>query len=292
MHGFKRVIIMTLAALALTQCNRQKHAKATDATAEKPTAVVQSPLQPISPAKPKRAPSSLDNSQAGDVLTIIIGPEVEIDFAWCPPGTFHASKGGEVTLSEGFFIAKTEVTQKQWEAVMKDNPSHFTGENMPVNSISWDDAQAFISKINNPSDGPPRLPDHWKMVLPTECQWEYAARAGNKQTADYYDKIIEETCWYGKNSGLMPHPVASKQPNAWGLYDTLGNVIEWCEDGYADTRPIGLDPFYKFGDKKVQRGGCYSEDKSHCKPGYRYNKQIQTSHGWNQGFRPAIVRKD
>jgi formylglycine-generating enzyme required for sulfatase activity len=121
-------------------------------------------------------------------------------------------------------MAKTEVTQVQWQAVMGENPSEFKGANRPVENVSWHDAQEFLTKVNaivGNSDG-------GKMALPTEGQWEYAARAG--ETGPYSGGTLDEVAWYQDNSKAQTHPVGEKKPNAWGLHDMHGNVCEWCSD--------------------------------------------------------------
>jgi len=144
----------------------------------------------------------------------------------------------QVTLTKSFYIQTTEVTQGQWRAVMGSNPSYFSscGDNCPVEQVSWDDAQAFIVKLNQKGEGTYRLP--------TEAEWEYAARAGS--TTAYsngnntytgcspVDPNLDKIGWYCGNSDGKNHPVAQKQPNTLGLYDMSGNVREWCQDWYGD----------------------------------------------------------
>jgi formylglycine-generating enzyme required for sulfatase activity len=125
-------------------------------------------------------------------------------------------------------MGKYEVTQAQWQSVMGNNPSSFKdcGGNCPVETVSWNDAQDFINKLNERNDG-------FKYRLPTEAEWEYACRAGTtgRNSAAELDNIA----WYADNSIGKPHIVGGKQPNAFGLYDMLGNVDEWCKDWYHDN---------------------------------------------------------
>jgi formylglycine-generating enzyme required for sulfatase activity len=128
-----------------------------------------------------------------------------------------------VTISQPFYLGKYPVTQAQWVAVMGSNPSYFTGSpNLPVKTVSWDDTQKFLHKLNE-------LEGHEDYRLPTEAQWGYACRAGTETPR--YRPEIEAITWHDANSNNHTHPVGQKLPNAWGLYDMLGNVREWCHDG-------------------------------------------------------------
>jgi len=160
---------------------------------------------------------------------------IGMEFMYIPEGSFQmGSTNGngdekpvhKVTISQGFFMGRTEVTQTQWQAVMGNNPSGFKDcGNCPVENVSWDDAQSFIAKLNAQNDG-------FKYRLPSEAEWEYAARSGT--TGDYAGNL-DSMAWYSANSGSKTHPVGTKQANAWGLYDMHGNVWEWCQDWYSDS---------------------------------------------------------
>ncbi|HJZ79738.1 MAG TPA: formylglycine-generating enzyme family protein [Pyrinomonadaceae bacterium] len=132
----------------------------------------------------------------------------------------------QVTINYSFFIGKYEVTQAQWQAVMGNNPSYFKDCGIcPVDQVSWNDAKRFIQRLNEMSDG-------YTYRLPTEAEWEYACRAGT--TGDYAGDL-KAMAWHSADPGDRSHAVGQKQPNAWGLYDMLGNVWEWCEDWYHET---------------------------------------------------------
>ena len=159
-----------------------------------------------------------------------------------------------VTLSS-FYICKYEVTQALWKAVMGSNPSSFKGDNLPVETVSWDDCQTFIRKLNAMTGK--------NFRLPTEAEWEFAARGGNNSRGYKYagSNNIETVAWYDDNSGSKTHVVGTKSPNELGIYDMSGNVLEWCQDwkgsysSASQTNPTGASS----GSYRVLRGGgwCY-----------------------------------
>jgi formylglycine-generating enzyme required for sulfatase activity len=190
----------------------------------------------------------------------------------------------EVTLSQPFWLAKTEVTQAQWEAVMGSHPSEFKGPNLPVENVSWEDAQAFIAKLNEKQI----FPQGWKFALPTEAQWEYACRAGEK--GPYSGGNLDEVGWYDGNSGSQTHEVAKKKPNALGLYEMHGNVYEWCSDWYEDTLKGGIDPVGPPSSvDRVVRGGSWDSGASFCRAAYRRRHSHPGFRLNLMGFRPALV---
>ena len=172
-----------------------------------------------------------------------------------------------VLLSQPFEIGKYEVTQAQWAAVMANNPSRFKGRELPVERVSWDDVQEFLQRLNQTDDG-------YFYRLPTEAEWEYAAREGTTSPAA---GRVKEMAFYGMNSGGRPQPVGRKQPNAWGLYDMYGNVAEWVSDLYDDefysispeVNPQGPSVASLFGRPygrklRVLRGGAYGTPLIEC----------------------------
>jgi formylglycine-generating enzyme required for sulfatase activity len=177
----------------------------------------------------------------------------------------------QVTLTRAFWLGRTEVTQAQWEAVIRNNPSGFKGADLPVEQVSWDDAMAFCRRLTERERAAGRLPDGYVYTLPTEAQWEYACRAGT--TGPYAgDGNLDDMGWYSQNSGNTTHPVGQKRPNAWGLYDMHGNVWEWCRDWYGNY-PGGLvrDPTGPAsGSYRVNRGGCWNYPATECHSASRY----------------------
>ena len=171
-----------------------------------------------------------------------------------------------VTLSS-YYIGETEVTQELWEAVMGSNPSYFKGSSNPVEKVSWNDCQTFIQKLNSLTGKTFRLP--------TEAEWEYAARGGNKSRGYQYSgsNTIGDVAWYTENSSRKTHPVKTKQPNELGIYDMSGNVYEWCQDGYgsysssSQTNPTGPSS----GSYRVLRGGSWGSRARYCRVAFRGN---------------------
>jgi formylglycine-generating enzyme required for sulfatase activity len=169
-----------------------------------------------------------------------------------------------VTLSS-YSIGETEVTQALWQAVMGSNPSYFSGSNKPVEEVSWDDCQDFIRKLNALTGE--------NFRLPTEAEWEYAARGGNKSRGYKYagSNNIDNVAWYSDNSGSQTHNVATKSPNELGLYDMSGNVWEWCQDWDTSYSSGASTP------DRVLRGGswylnalsCRVSNRSYDRPAYR-----------------------
>ena len=187
-----------------------------------------------------------------------------------------------VTLSS-YYIGETEVTQALWQAVMGNNPSEFKGDNLPVECVSWDDCQDFIRRLNCMTR------KHFR--LPTEAEWEYAARGGSRSQGYKYSgsNSIDKVAWY-KNSGSQIHAVATKAPNELGLYDMSGNVWEWCQDWYGgyssfdQTSPTG--PYS--GAFRVYRGGSYSYDARYCRVSHRSNG-LPDGRCSDIGFRLVLV---
>jgi formylglycine-generating enzyme required for sulfatase activity len=191
-----------------------------------------------------------------------------------------------VTISQPFYLGKYEVTQSQWVSLMGSNPSYFKGRNNPVENVSWDDVQEFIWKLNE-KEGT------GKYRLPTEAEWEYAARAGTTSRYSFGDDAGElgRYAWYDRNSENTTHPVGQKEPNGWGLYDMHGNVFEWVRDWYGEkyyAESPGTDPWGpSSGAYRVIRGGGCSNNARDCRSALRSGGPLDYRES-NLGFRLAF----
>lgn len=209
-----------------------------------------------------------------------------------PAGSFEmGSNSGDgdekpvhsVRIGKAFALGKTEVTQRQWRAVMGNNPSHFSncGDDCPVEKLNWDEAQDFLRKLSQKTGKSYRLP--------SEAEWEYACRAGGR---DEYcgGGNIDSLAWYTSNSGSKTHPVAGKQANAWGLYDMSGNVWEWTEDcGNGNYNGAPTDgSAWTSGNcgARVLRGGSWIDGPWLARAAVRYGFDT-SSRDYFDGFRPA-----
>ncbi len=165
-----------------------------------------------------------------------------------------------VTVS-GFMIGRYEVTQREWEAVMGNNPSCSVGDNLPVEYVNWDDCQSFISKLDSLTG--------MDFRLPTEAEWEYAARGGNKSKGYRYSggDGVDDVAWYSDNSGMATHDVGGKRPNELGLYDMSGNVYEWCGELYSNYEgaPIANPVVDPSRSDMVIRGGSCADGHGYCR---------------------------
>ena len=233
------------------------------------------------------------------VETIDLGSGVKLEMIAIPGGSFLM--GSEdfddtnksvhpVTLSP-FHIGKFQVTQAQWQAVMKTNPSHFKGDNLPVENVSWNEAVSFCEKLSKQTGQTYRLP--------TEAEWEYACLAGSTGKYCFGDDeaLLKDYAWYDKNSDNKTHPVGEKTPNNWGLHDMHGNVWEWCQDWYSGNyyeelvrqgeavNPQGPAT----GDYRVLRGGSWFNDRLDARAVYR-NGYHAAYRNLSLGFRVVAAR--
>ena len=263
-------------------------------TRHKPKPAVTKPKPAAKPkakpkAKTKPAPRRNNTSHSGSTSsTVSLSAELNKlinNMVYVSSGTFTMGGTSEqgsdayddekpthnVTLSS-YYICKYEVTQALWRAVMGSNPSNFKGDNLPVECVSWNDCQTFINRLNSYTGR--------NFRLPTEAEWEFAARGGNYSRHYKYSgsNYIGDVAWYDDNSGNRTHPVGTKQPNELGLYDMSGNVYEWCSDwygsysSYSQSDPTGPNS----GSYRVKRGGswgggagfCRSSSRNYFTPGF------------------------
>ncbi len=248
------------------------------------------PQQPVAQPQPVSSMASsstsgassnmVGSSTSGSVITIPVKDGISIEMVKVEAGSFNMGATPEmqnpdedekpvhrVTLTNNYYIGKYEVTQALWQAVMGSNPSHFKGDDLPVEQVSWNDCQDFISKLNAMTGK--------RFRLPSEAEWEYAARGGKKSRGYQYSgsNTLGDVAWYEGNSGSKTHAVGTKQPNELGIYDMTGNVYEWCQDWYGSyssspqTNPIGAVS----GSSRVDRGGSWFFTAKHCRSSYRFN---------------------
>ncbi len=222
--------------------------------------------------------------------SVWVEPETGMEFVYVPGGTFemgdlfgdgHSSEKPVHTVRlDPYYIGKYPVTQGQWKKVTGENPSLFKkGDDYPVEMISWDDAKAFIKKRGNMNGG------KFRLCLPTEAQWEYAARSGGKRERYSGGDKVEDVAWYSENSGESTHPVGLKKPNGLGIYDMSGNVMEWCEDIYGEhayKKHGSGNPIYAGGGfRRVLRGGSWHNGPAYARCSHRYD--------YSPGYRNVYV---
>ena len=260
------------------QITLTKESTATQQSTVSQPAVAQQPVvqQPVIQQPVVQTP--VTNS---DNITIPVKDGISIDMVRVEAGTFTMGATPEmenplddekpahqVTLTNDYYIGKYEVTQALWKAVMGNNPSYSKGNNLPVERVSWDNCQKFISKLNRITGKTFRLP--------TEAEWEYAARGGNKSRGYQYSgsSNLSDVAWYEDNSGNKTHNVGSKQANELGIYDMSGNVHEWCQDWYdkysnsSKVNPTGANS----GSYRVSRGGGWANSAGLCNSSSRVNE--------------------
>ena len=214
---------------------------------------------------------------AGDTREIEVAPGVKMTFVWVAPGSFKMGSDNsdadsdekpvhQVTLTRGYWIGKYEVTQKEWQSVMGSNPSNFKGDRLPVEQVSWDDCQEYVKKVN---DYLSQRGEELRVRLPTEAEWEFAARGGTESRGFKYSGSdnLDEVAWYNGNSGNKTHEVGTKAANELGIHDMSGNVYEWCADWYGSysSGSVTDPPGPGSGDGRVRRGGCWCDPAGSCR---------------------------
>jgi formylglycine-generating enzyme required for sulfatase activity len=209
-------------------------------------------------------------------------PALGMELAYVAPGSFQmGSNDGHdnekpihtVRISQEYWVGKYEVTQQQYQSIMGNNPSNFKGTSNPVEKVSWNDSVSFCKKLTDQERRAGRLPEGYVYRLPTEAEWEYAARGGSRGRDTQFagSNTIGDVAWYKDNSGSKTLPVGQKQANELGLYDMSGNVWEWCQDWWeryssgSQTDPVGPGK----GSRRVLRGGCWRDPASLCRVAIR-----------------------
>lgn len=273
---------------------KKKVATTTTTTTQKKSAPT-TPKKSSAPTPKKSSSSVKVNNSSQSVMTIPVG-NVSFRMIRVDGGTFTMGGTSEqgsdayssekpthsVTLSS-YYIGETEVTQELWQEVMGSNPSNFKGSRRPVECVSWEDCQDFIRRLNQ------RTGKNFR--LPTEAEWEYAARGGRKSYGSKYagGSNVDDVAWYTSNSGSSTHPVATKRANELGLYDMSGNVWEWCQDWYGNyssssqTNPQGPSS----GSDRVSRGGNWYDNSRFCRVSFRLSS-TPSIRDINLGLRLAL----
>ena len=299
------VLMLMLPSLAMAQGQVTRPGKTTPRKPRKTTTVSKpKPTKTTTASKPNRNSGTRNNSSSGRTNNSGMTAEQKqriIDnlvnnMVYVSGGTFTMGATSEqgsgawdnekpahrVTLSS-YYIGRYEVTQAEWKAVMGSNPSNFKGDNLPVECVSWNDCQEFIRKLNTLTGK--------NFRLPTEAEWEFAARGGNNSSGYKYSGSgnIGSVAWYTENSNGKTHPVGQKSPNELGLYDMSGNVYEWCQDwygsypSYAQTNPTGPNS----GSYRVCRGGSWDFNAGCCRVSLRIHSTPGDSN-FNLGLRLVL----
>lgn len=253
------------------------------------------PTEPIAQSTVQQKPTTrLSSGTSGSTITIPVKDGISIEMVKVEAGTFMMGATPEmknpifkeepvhqVTLTKDYYIGKYEVTQALWKAVMGNNPSFNEGGNLPVERMSYTECLMFISKLN----------DMTGMIfrLPTEAEWEFAARGGRKSRGYQYSggNKLSDVAWYDANSNYKTHPVGTKLANELGIYDMSGNVAEFCHDRYETySETPQIDPIGK-GKSLVRRGGSWREGTWFCRSSCRED-QLPGDYGYTTGFRLVL----
>ena len=295
-HFFLVVLLLLMPTMMMAQTTKVRRQQSTSGTTTQPAqpktpkttkttrkGQTQTSSRPAAPSAPRRATTPSSSSSSMQNITVTVSG-VTFTMVAVQGGTFTMGATSEqgsdaysdekpahrVTLSD-YYIGQTEVTQALWQAVMGSNPSNWKGSNLPVEQVSWNDCQQFITKLNQITGR--------RFRLTTEAEWEYAASGGVRSRGYKYSgsNNLSDVAWYDDNSGSKTHPVGQKNANELGIYDMSGNVREWCQDWYgsygssAQTNPQGPSS----ASNRVLRGGgwinfagiCRVSDRNRWLPG-------------------------
>jgi formylglycine-generating enzyme required for sulfatase activity len=267
------------------------------------SSISRSPDTPAAPSHANRQGSPADSSPPP------IARLVPDNLVWIAPGVFTMGSPVEepdrdldegpqtrVRLTRGFWMAKCEVTQEEYRALMETNPSLFVGDpHRPVERVRQRDAREYCLRLNRREQAADRLPPGYAYRLPTEAEWEYACRAGTTTRFSHGDdpegRLLEDYAWLSANSESSTHPVGTRKPNAWGLHDLHGNVMEWCLDGSTGSLPGGEVVDFQAppeGILRVARGGSWLYDAKACRSANR-DSYSETTRSSDLGFRIVLA---
>ena len=292
------------AAVALARHTKPVSAAAVDFTVVTAAGRASPSIEPVRAAAEVRAPFECPSCRPSDrtrepdkakhSFTI---PDLDLAMLALAPGTFGRSVRATVTLTRACWLGQCEVTQRQWTRLMDSNPSNFRGDCLPVDNIAWPEATEFCRRLTVRESAAGRLPDGYAYTLPTEAQWEYAARAGSPIVVD--DDVLLDSTWCATTSGavqpesgvwrMSTHPVGTKRANAWGFFDLGGNVAEWCLDWEGELpAESATDPHGPVqGTYRVLRGGSWWADVQNCRADSRH-RAPPTRHHDGLGMRVAL----
>jgi formylglycine-generating enzyme required for sulfatase activity len=249
--------------------------------------------------RPPIRPPMRGNLKEGEDFINSLG----MKFVWINPGSFMMGEGTDhdaerpvhkVTIKNGFWMSAYEMTQGQYEKLTGKNPSDVKGENLPVTKVNFVDAFNLCSMLTGFESMAQKLPTGNVYLLPSEAQWEYACRAGTRTVT--YAEPVDDIAWHQGNSDKKPHPVGLKKPNVWGLYDMLGNVAEWCEDGWHHGYkgcPDDETPWTKdmVRGERIGRGGHFDEH-AHFSSAYYRRDFGYIQHATNyRGLRFVVMKR-
>jgi formylglycine-generating enzyme required for sulfatase activity len=253
---------------------------------------------------------------AAAVTAKAITNAIGMTLIYCPPGSFKMGSPDEekgrifvekqvpVTISKGFYLGKTSITQADFKSVMGKTPwagKQYAKEDdsLPATHVSWKEATEFCNKLTAKETKAGRLPQGYVYALPTEAQREYACRAGTTTAFSFGDDAaqIKDYAWcegivhivLNDGKERLPHAVGQKKPNRWGFYDMHGNVYEWCRDRFVRQHPGGTDPYVEKGMLPVIRGGTWLTPAGMCRSAWRESQKPKG--GADIGFRVALVPK-
>jgi len=242
------------------------------------------PAPAVQPVEPVPVVVEISPPRPQNNYSVMLPGSVALELVWIKPGDFtlgsavddpnHKKDEGpptQVTLSQGFWLGKYDVTQAQWSSLMGDTPNENKHKeaSRPEDNITWDLAMEFCRRVTERERAAGRLPAGYEYTLPTEAQWEYAARAGGADSAPGGGAA---RAWYAANAGKTTHPVGLKQANAWGLFDMHGNVMQWCRDWYANFPGGAVTDFAgpATGTRHVARGGNFGSAASDLRDARRF----------------------